>query len=52
MNDVNNIQNNQDKMTMKHFYCIRCDPDLYEVFCAMKCIPCAFTGFVEQLSKP
>ena len=44
--------NNQDKVTMKHFYYIRCDSDLGEGFCAMRQITCAFTGCVEQLSKP
>ena len=37
---------------MKQFYHIRCAPDLDKVFCAMRLIPCACTGFVEQLSKP
>ena len=37
---------------MKHFYHIRCDPDLDEGFCAMQSITCACTGCVEQLSKP
>ena len=37
---------------MKHFYHIRCDPDLGEGFCAMRRIPCGFTRCVEQLSKP
>ena len=37
---------------MKHFYHIICDPDLDEGFCAMRRIPCACTGCVEQLSKP
>ena len=44
--------NNQDKVTMKHFYHIICDSDLGEGFCAMRQITCAFTGCVEQLSKP
>ena len=35
MKAVYNILNNPDKVTMKHFYHIRCDPDLGEVFCAM-----------------
>ena len=34
---------------MKHFYHIRCDPDLDKVFCAMRCIPRACTGCVEKL---
>ena len=37
---------------MKQFYCIRCDPDLGEGFYDMRRIPFAFTGCVEQLSKP
>ena len=37
---------------MKHFYHIRCDPGLGEGFCAMRRIPCACSGCVEQLSKP
>ena len=36
---------------MKHFYHIRCDPDLVEVFCDMLQIPCACNGCVEQLSN-
>ena len=37
---------------MKHFYHIRCYPGLGEGFCAMRRIPCAWSGCVEQLSKP
>ena len=37
---------------MKHFYHIICDPELGEGFCAMRRIPCACSGCVEQLSKP
>ena len=51
MKDVYKILNNQDKVTMKHFYHIRCNPDLDKGFCAMQRIPCVFTGCVEQLSK-
>ena len=36
---------------MKHFYHIRCDPDLGEGFCAMRRIPCACSECVEQLFK-
>ena len=36
---------------MKHFYHIRCDPDLGEGFCSMRHIPCACTRSVEKLSK-
>ena len=43
--------NNQDKVTMKQFYHIICDPDLDKGFCAMRLIPCACTGGVEQLSN-
>ena len=31
---------------------MRCDPDLGEVFCAIRHIPCAVTGYVDQLSNP
>ena len=37
---------------MKHFYHIRCDPDLDEVLCAMQRILCSCTGYAEQLSDP
>ena len=43
------ILNNQDKVTMKHFYHIICNPGLYEGLCAILLIPCACTGCVEQL---
>ena len=46
------ILNNQYKVTMKHFYHIRCNNDLYGGFCAMQHIPCTCTGCVEQLSNP
>ena len=46
------ILNNKDKVSMKHFYHIRCDPDLGEGLCDMRRIPCACYGCVEQLSKP
>ena len=48
MNAVYKIMNNQDKVTMKHFYHIIRDPDLDEGFCAMQRIPCACTGCVEK----
>ena len=32
---VYKIINNQDKVTMKHFYYIRCDTDLHQGFCDM-----------------
>ena len=51
MKAVYKILNNQDKMTMKHFYHIRYDPDLEEGFCAMRRIPYACIGCVEQLSN-
>ena len=35
MKAVYNILNNQDKVTMKHFYHIRCDPDLDKGLCVM-----------------
>ena len=37
---------------MKHFYHIRCDPEIGEGFYAMRRIPCACNACVEQLSKP
>ena len=52
MNDVYKILNNQDKMTTKHSYHIRWDPDLDKGFCAMRRIPCTCTGCVEHLSNP
>ena len=52
MKAVYKILNNTDKVSMKHFYHIRCDPDLGEGFCAMRRIPCACSGCVEQLYKP
>ena len=52
MKDVYNILNNKDKVIMKHFYHIRCDPDLDEGFCAMWRIPFPCTGYVEQIYKP
>ena len=47
MRAVYKIKNNQDKMTMEHFYNIRCDPDLDKGFCAMQHIPCDCTWCVE-----
>ena len=52
MKDVYKILNHQDKVTMKQFYYIRCDPDLYEGLCAMRRISCACAWYVEQLSNP
>ena len=52
MKAVYKILNNKDKVTKKHFYHIRCYPDLDKGFYAMRRIPCACTGCVEQLSKP
>ena len=37
---------------MKHFYHMRCDPELDEGFGAMRRIPCACYGCLDQLSKP
>ena len=51
MKAVYKILNNKDKVTMKQFYHIRCDPDLDECFYVMQRIPCACNGCVEQLSK-
>ena len=52
MKAVYKILNNKDKVSMKHFYHIICNPELGEGFCAMRRIPCACSGCVEQLSKP
>ena len=52
MKSVYKILNNKNKMSMKHFYHIRCNPELGEGFCAMWRLPYARTGCVEQLSKP
>ena len=51
MKAVYDILNHQDKVTIKHFYHIRCDPYLDEGFCAMRRIPFDYTGSVKQLSK-
>ena len=51
MKAVYKILNNKDKVKMKFFYHIRCDPDLEEGFCVMQHIPYACTGCVEQLSN-
>ena len=45
MKAVYKILNSQDKLTMKHFYHIRRDPDLYKGFCAC-------TGCVETIFNP
>ena len=52
MKAIYKILNNKYKVSMKHFYHIRYDPDLDEGFCAMRRIPCDCTGFIEELSKP
>ena len=52
MKAVYKILNNKDKVTMKHFYHIICDPDLDEGSCAIWRIPCACTRCVEKLSEP
>ena len=49
MKDVYKILNNQDKVTMKQFYPIICDPDLDKGFCDMKRIPCTCNRCVHQL---
>ena len=51
MKAVYKILNNQDKVIMKHFYNIRCNPYLDKGFCEMQQIICACTGCVEQLSN-
>ena len=40
MKAVYKILKNKDKVSMKHFYHIRCNPDLGQGFCAMRRIPC------------
>ena len=52
MKAVYKILNNKDKLSIKHFYHIRCDPELGKGLCAMWRITCACTGCVEKLSKP
>ena len=52
MKAVYKIINNEDKVSMKHFYHIRCDPELGKGVCAMRLINCSCTGCVEKLSKP
>ena len=52
MKAVYKILNNKDKVLMKHSYHIICDTELCDGFCAMRRIPCACSGCVEQLSKP
>ena len=52
MKAVYKILNIQDKVTMKHYYHIRWNPDLDEGLCDMRQIPCACTVRAEQLSKP
>ena len=37
---------------MKHLNHIRCNTELGECFSAMRRIPCACSGCVDQLSKP
>ena len=51
MKIVYKILNNQDKVTMKHSYHIRCNPDLDGELCAEWRIPCACNKCVEQLSN-
>ena len=52
MKAVYSVLNNQDNVTMKYFYHIRCNPDLDEGLYAIKRIPCDCTECVEQLSIP
>ena len=51
MKAIYKILNNQDKVTMKNFYHIICNPGLDKGSCAMQHIPCACNGCVEQLSN-
>ena len=46
------ILDNRDRVKLKDFYHIRCDPDLGQGFCAMRRIPCACIACVTQLSHP
>ena len=52
MKAVFKILNIQDKVKMKHFYHTRSNPYLYQGFCAMRQMSCAYTVCVEQLSNP
>ena len=52
MKDVYKIMNNQDKVTMKQFYHIICNPGLDKGLCDMRCIHCACNGCVEQIYNP
>ena len=52
MKAVYKIPNNQDRVTMKQLYHIRCDTDLGKSFCDMQRIPCDCNGCVKQLSNP
>ena len=52
MKAVYKIMNNQDKVTIKHFCHIICDPDLCKGFYYMQLLPCSCTGRVEELSNP
>ena len=51
MKAVYKILNNQYKVTITLFYHIRCDPDVDGGFYDMRRIPCACSGYVEQLSN-
>ena len=52
MKAVYNILNNQDKMTTKHSYHIRCVPDLDKGFCDMRRRPCACNACFENSPNP
>ena len=51
MEAIYKILNSQDEVKIKHFYHIRCNPNLDIGFCDMRRIPCACTECVEQLSN-
>ena len=52
MKAVYKILNKKDKLSMKHFYHRRWNPELGESFCGIWHIPCACSGCVKQLSTP
>ena len=51
MNAVYKILDNQEKVTMKHFFHIICYPYLDKGLCVIQNVPSACTGCVEKLSN-
>ena len=49
---VYKVLNNQDKLTMNHFYHVICDPDLDERFYVMRHIPCFVLGVLNNSPVP